>query len=74
MKKERPPLLKADTYLKIFLLSRNPFLNVSTTVLIEEIPPELIINWDQTGMKIVHSSSWTMNTRGAQQLDLLAEQ
>lgn len=38
------------------------FLNeVVATVTIEEIPPELILNWDQTGLKIVPSSSWTMD-------------
>ena len=35
--------------------------NVVTTVEMEEIPPELILNWDQTGIKIVPSSTWTMD-------------
>ena len=26
----------------------------------EEIPPELILNWDQTGIKIVPTTTWTM--------------
>ena len=33
---------------------------VKTTLMIEEIPPELNFNWDQTGLNIVPSSSWTM--------------
>ena len=37
----------------------------------EEIPPELIINWDQTGMEIVPSSSWTMNQCGAKRVDMV---
>ena len=36
--------------------------NVVTNVTMEEIPAELIINWDQTGIKIVPSSTWTMDT------------
>ena len=44
---------------------------VVTTVLMEEIPPELVINWDQTGMKIVPSSSWTMNRSGAKRVDMI---
>ena len=30
------------------------------TVEMEEIPPELILNWDQTGIKLVPSTNWTM--------------
>ena len=44
---------------------------VVTTVLMEEIPPELVMNWDQTGMKIVPSSSWTMNQSGAKRVDMI---
>jgi len=35
--------------------------SVVETVTMEEIPPELILNWDQTGIMIVPSSSWTMH-------------
>ena len=34
--------------------------DVTTAVTMEEIPPELILNWDQTGIKPVPCSSWTM--------------
>ena len=34
--------------------------HVTTAVTMEEIPPELILNWDQTGIKPVPCSSWTM--------------
>ena len=37
------------------------FLDVVTTVVVEEIPPELILNWDQMGLNIVPSSSSTMD-------------
>ena len=30
-------------------------------VTMEEIPPELVLNWDQTGVNIVLASSWTMD-------------
>ena len=30
----------------------------------KEIPTELILNWDQTGVKIVPSSTWTMEAVG----------
>lgn len=42
-----------------------------TTVALEEIPPELVLNWDQTGLKIVPSSSWTMERCGVKRVDML---
>ena len=43
---------------------------VVSTVMMEEIPPHLILNWDQTGIKIVPSSSWTMDKCGAKRVEL----
>ena len=39
--------------------------DVLTTVEMEEIPSELILNWDQTGIKIVPSNTWTMEEQGS---------
>ena len=36
-----------------------------------DIPKSLIINWDQTGMSIVPSSSWTMAAVGSKQVPLV---
>jgi len=44
--------------------------SVVEIVTMEEIPPELILNWDQTGIMIVPSSSWTMHERGATRVEL----
>ena len=44
---------------------------VISTVTMEEIPPELILNWDQTGIKIVPSSPWTMDRRGARRVEMI---
>ena len=33
-------------------------------VVMNEIPPDLIINWDQTALKIVPTGDWTMNKSG----------
>ena len=41
------------------------FKDVCTTVVIEEILPEMILNWDQTGVNIVPSSKYTMEKKGA---------
>ena len=44
--------------------------DVVTTVEMEEIPSELILNWDQTGIKIVPSNTWTMEEQGSKQVDV----
>ena len=36
----------------------------------EETPPELILNWDQTGINLVPSSGWTMEQRGATRVEV----
>ena len=36
----------------------------------EDIPKELLINWDQTAMKIVPSSSWTMEKCGTKRVEI----
>lgn len=43
--------------------------DVVTTVEMEEIPAELILNWDQTGIKIVPSSTWTMEAQGSRRVE-----
>ena len=36
----------------------------------EEIPPELILNWDQTGLKIVPSNTRTIEEQGLKRVDV----
>ena len=43
---------------------------ILSTVSMEEIPAELVLNLDQTGMKIVPSSSWTMEECGSQRVEI----
>ena len=40
-------------------LKANFLSDVKAVVLMEEIPPPLILNWDHTGLKYVPVSSWT---------------
>ena len=37
---------------------------------VEEIPSELVINWDQTGIHYVPLSSWTMAKQGSKQVEI----
>ena len=36
----------------------------------DEVPPELIINWDQTGLNYVPVSSWTMAEEGSKRIEI----
>ena len=44
--------------------------DVVATVEMEEIPPELILNWDQTGIRIVPSNNLTMDQQGAKRVEV----
>lgn len=37
----------------------------------EDIPPVLIINWDQTGLKIVPGSTWTFDRKGKRRVEVV---
>ena len=37
----------------------------------EEIPPELVLDWDQTGIKLIPSASWTMSEKGSGRVELV---
>ena len=56
-----------------FIAEKRKFLNkVVLTVEQEEISPELIINWDQTGIHFVSSSSWTME-KGVKRVEVVGQ-
>ena len=39
-------------------------IDVNAIMELEDIPPQLVFNWDQTGISIVPGSSWTMEAKG----------
>lgn len=45
--------------------------DVVSTVTMEEIPAELILNWDQIGIKMVPCSTWTMAQHGAKRVEMI---
>jgi len=47
-------------------------LDIRSLVVMEDIPKELLIDWDQTAMKIVPSSSWKMEKRGTKCVEIAA--
>lgn len=38
------------------------------------IPADLLINWDQTGFKLVPVSSWTMAEEGCKQIPVVGKE
>ena len=38
----------------------------------EEIPGDLILNWEQTGIRIVPSTNWTMERKGSKRVEATA--
>ena len=44
---------------------------VTETVFMEEIPAELVLNWDQTGIKLVPSSVWTLERQGEKRVEMV---
>ena len=44
--------------------------DVVKAVTMEDIPAELILNWDQTGIKLVPCSSWTIEKQGEKRVEI----
>ena len=52
-------------------LKEQYLLDVKAVVQIEGIPQEMIINWDQTGIKYVPVNTWTMEKEGSKRIQVL---
>ena len=48
------------------------FYEIKSIVTIDEIPDELILNFDQTALSYVPVTPWTMEEEGAKRVDVLA--
>ena len=44
--------------------------DVVAVVTMEDVPPELILNWDQTGIHLVPASTWTMDKEGSKRVEI----
>lgn len=56
---------------QVFREVKTQFLqDVIDIVKMEDIPPQLIFNWDQTGLHLVPSSSWTMARKGSKRVEM----
>ena len=45
--------------------------DVTVVIEMEEIPPQLVINWDQTGIHYVPVSTWTMAPGGSKRVEIV---
>ena len=62
---------KCSVPLENFILEKKKFLQqIIDVVQMEEVPPELILNWDQTGLNLVPTSSWTMAAKGSKRVEV----
>ena len=44
--------------------------DIAAITMMEEIPPELVFNWDQTAISVVPGSSWTMELKGSKRVEI----
>ena len=69
---KRRPSTKAKLNVEYFEVVKLQFLiDIKTVVEMDEIPFDLIINWDQTGINYVPVSSWTMEKQGAKRVEIV---
>ena len=62
---------KAKVDVERFAIIKEAFLlDVKNVVELDEIPPQLIINWDQTAIYYVPVGSWTMELEGAKRVEI----
>ena len=49
-------------------LKEQYLLDIKAVVEMEKVPPELVLNWDHTGINIVPGSQWTMEEKGSKRV------
>ena len=68
---KRKSTTKAGITVRDFDKIKDQFLlDIKGVKMMEEIPDELVINWDQTGIKYVPVSQWTMERKGAKRVEV----
>ena len=52
-------------------LKDNFLMDIKAIATMEEVPDEMILNWDQTAIKYIPVSNWTMATEGSKRIELI---
>ena len=70
MVKCKGTMLKKTLLVENFEEEKSKYLkNIQNKMKIKNIPPELVICWDQTGLHIVPVSQWTMEVEGSKRVE-----
>ena len=48
-------------------------MDIKAAVVIEEVPDYMILNWDQTAIKYIPVSNWTMATENSNKMELIGQ-
>ena len=68
---KRKGTTKASVSVEDFDVLKAQFLSdIKAVIEMEEIPPALVINWDQTGINYVPVSAWTMAKEGSKRVEI----
>ena len=54
-------------------LKSNYLLEIKNVMVMDEIPAQLVINFDQTGLNIVPTSDWTMEAEGSKRVEVIGK-
>ena len=69
--KQRRGITKAKVSVDEFNHTKASFLKeIIDLIKMEEIPIDMIFNWDQTGLNLVPVSSWTMASKGSKRVEI----
>ena len=71
---KRKATTKAKVTVENFAAVKEDYLlEIKQVITMDEIPADLIINFDQTGLSIVPSSDWTMEAKGAKRVEAVGK-
>ena len=73
MSNERPAVKPKVIPEQFDKLKEEFLLEVKNIVAMDEIPYELILNFDQTGLNYVPVTHWTMEKEGAKRVEVVAK-
>ena len=63
---------KSKVTVEEFEIIKEQFIyNIEVIIEMEEVPDELVINWDHTGLNYVPTSNWTMAEEGSNRVEIV---
>ena len=70
MLSERPQVKAKVTVDNFKELKEQFLLDINQVIVMDEIPADLVINFDQTGLHFVPVSEWTMEVEGTKRVEV----